>query len=195
MLLNIAGERGLRVVLNAKIQGILGEDHVEGVALEDGERLAAQMVVISTGVRPNTKIAADAGLAVGRAVVVNAYMETSAKDVYACGDCAEFEGVNYALWPEATRMGEVAGANAAGERMAYKNPTPGLTLNALGTTLFAIGDVGSRPERDYQVVVSQDPEAMTRRADYYIGQKRVGGVRIGDLSDMEALTRDVAGKA
>ncbi len=192
MLKAIAEKKGIAVLLNAKTQEILGEAHVEGVALADGTSLPAQMVVISTGVRANTKIAQDAGLAVERAVVVNAYMESSAKDVYACGDCAEFESVNYAVWPEATRMGEVAGANAAGERLAYKNITPGLTLNALGTSLFAIGDVGSKPDVAYRVESQVDEAGMTCRADYYIGEKRVGGVRIGDLSDVEALMEDMA---
>ena len=42
-------------------------------------------------------------------------MQTSEKDIYACGDCVEFEGENAALWAEASEQGKVAGANAAGE--------------------------------------------------------------------------------
>ncbi len=194
LLARIAAAGGLTVLLNAKTERILGDGHVAGVLLADGTEIPAQMVVVSTGVRPNTKIASDAGLAVNRAVVVNAFMETSVADVYACGDCAEFEGVNYAVWPEATRMGETAGANAAGERLAYHNPLPGLTLNTLGTSLYAIGDVGTRSDARYETVCEEDEPRKTLRADYYIGGRRVGGIRIGDLSDMEQLMLDVAGE-
>ena len=65
---------------------------------------------------PTSEIAAEAGIATDRAVVVNERMETSLPDIYACGDCAQYEGINYAIWPEASEQGTVAGANAAGEQ-------------------------------------------------------------------------------
>ena len=49
-----------------------------------------------------------------RRIVVNSRMETGMKHVYACGDCAEYKGANFAIWPEASEQGRVAGANAAG---------------------------------------------------------------------------------
>ena len=48
---------------------------------------------------------------------MNSRMETNAADVYACGDCAQYQGVNYAIWPQAAEEGKVAGANAAGEAL------------------------------------------------------------------------------
>lgn len=187
LLQSIAVKNDIQVRTDAITECIEGDEHVSGVRLKDGVLLPAQLVIVSTGVRANTKIAEDAGLTVKRAVVVNQYMETSAKNVWACGDCAEFDGVNYSIWPEATQMGETAGANAAGEHMAYSNPLPGLTLNTMHTSLFAIGDVGVDPHQVYEVTRTCDENAKTMHTEYHVNGKLVGGILIGDPSSMEAL--------
>ncbi len=55
------------------------------------------LVIVSCGVRAN-KDCPRGGIACERSVVVNKYMETNIPDIYACGDCAQFGGVNSALW-------------------------------------------------------------------------------------------------
>lgn len=89
------------------------------LTLQDGREIPADMVIVSAGVRANAEIAAAAGVRVERKIVVDERMQTSAPDVYAAGDCAEYE-VSYALWAEAKEMGQVAGVNAAGGNAAYK---------------------------------------------------------------------------
>lgn len=89
------------------------------LTLADGCVLPADMVIVSAGVRANAEIAAAAGIRVERKIVVDERMQTSAPDVYAAGDCAEYE-VSYALWAEASEMGTVAGTNAAGGDAVYK---------------------------------------------------------------------------
>lgn len=59
--------------------------------LSDGQRLTADMVLLSIGVRPNTQLAKDAGLSLGkRGISVNKYMQTSDADIYAVGDAVEY---------------------------------------------------------------------------------------------------------
>lgn len=89
------------------------------LTLQDGREIPADMVIVSAGVRANAEIAAAAGIKVERKIVVDERMQTSAPDVYAAGDCAEYE-LSYALWAEASEMGQVAGVNAAGGDAAYK---------------------------------------------------------------------------
>jgi len=55
-------------------------------------------------------------------------METSVPNVYACGDCAEFNGANYAVWPEASEQGRIAGANAAGDQIVYAATAPTIDI-------------------------------------------------------------------
>ena len=68
---------GVKVMLGRTTTAILGNGHVEGVALSDDSILEADLVVVAAGIRPNAELAVKAGLAVNRGVVVNDYMETS----------------------------------------------------------------------------------------------------------------------
>ncbi|MBO5994903.1 MAG: NAD(P)/FAD-dependent oxidoreductase, partial [Firmicutes bacterium] len=89
----------------------------EKTVIEDdkGRSWDADLLIVSCGVRADVSLARDAGISVNRAIILNDKIETSAKNVYACGDCAEFKGFNAALWSEGLAQGEVAGRNAAGE--------------------------------------------------------------------------------
>ena len=62
--------------------------------LKDGQELAAELVIVSAGIRSNLEFAVSSGIKIERGIVVNERMETSLKDVYACGDVAEFNGEN-----------------------------------------------------------------------------------------------------
>lgn len=114
-------EKGLKIIVGRSVDEILGTDKVTG-ALVAGEKIPADLVVVATGVRAETELAQKAGIAIGetRGIKTNLRMETSAKSVYAIGDCAE--SVNAItrlpalpqLGTVAVRQGKVAGTNAAG---------------------------------------------------------------------------------
>lgn len=101
MLKAIAGDRGIRIETGVTIEAIEGDGHASGVRLADGTVIPAELVIVSCGVRANSALAKEAGLTVDRAVVADSHMATSDPDIFACGDCAQFEGMNYAIWPEA----------------------------------------------------------------------------------------------
>lgn len=184
-------EKGIDVKFQAATREIEGEDRVTGVRLEDGTVLPADLVVISAGVRANVSLAEDAGAKSGRAVMVNKHMETTVPGIYACGDCAEYEGINYAIWPQAVEMGKAAGANAAGEKISYKTVTAALTFNGMDTSLFAVGDAGKDPGKTYEVRREADEERQTLKAYYYESGKLVGAILIGDTSDMGRILEEI----
>ena len=185
LLTRIAEKAGVHIIANAKVERIEGDTRAEAVALADGTRVPASFVVVSCGIRANSAIAEAAGLAIGRAVQVDAHMQTSAPRVYACGDCAEFEGMNYGIWPEATQQGEIAGANAAGDIPVYVPEIPALTMNALNTSLYSIGAIGQADEVEGQA----ENDALKKL--FYKDGKLVGAILIGDVSTMPAVRRAV----
>ncbi len=87
----VLAERGIKVITNNKAQAILGDGKAERVLLDSGEEVKADVVIFGIGVRPNTKLAQDAGLRIGerRSVWVDRYMRTSDDSIFAVGDCAE----------------------------------------------------------------------------------------------------------
>ena len=152
--------------------------------LGSGEIIPAQLVVVSAGVRANTAIAQSAGIEIDRAIVVNERMETNLPGVYACGDCAQYQGINYALWPEAQEQGKTAGACAAGELAAYQPIAPVLAFHGMGTELFSLGDPGKQPGVEYKTVEVRDEARGTLERYYFTAGKLCGVILAGDLSKM-----------
>jgi len=84
-------ERGVRVMTGIVVKEIIGKKAVEGVLLQDGTRLDADAVIMSTGYKPNTDLAKESGLKLNPYgfIEVDRYMRTNLEDVFAAGDCAE----------------------------------------------------------------------------------------------------------
>ncbi len=127
-------ERGVEIILNNTISKVVGEERVERVVLKDGRELELDMLIVAVGVIPNTDVVKGTPIKVNRGIVVNRKMETSVKDVYACGDCAEIYdfllGANRVLplWPTAYTGGRIAGFNMVGEEREYTLAT---SMNAM----------------------------------------------------------------
>lgn len=173
------------------IAGIEGGEWAAGVRLADGRVFEADFVVVSCGNRANVAAAKEAGIQVDRSIVVNERMETSVPDVYACGDCAQFDGMNYQLWQEASGQGRVAGANAAGERVTYANQLLGLSLEGFDTELFAIGDPGKKAGTAYRTVETKDSVSGRMEKYWFCAGQLQGAVLIGAPQKVGDITRAV----
>lgn len=182
---------GVACYEGVSIAGIEGEEQATGVRLADGRVFPADFVVVSCGNRGNIGPAKAAGIAVDRSIVVNQRMETSAPDVYACGDCCQFDGVNFQLWQEASDQGRTAGANAAGEVTEYANQLLGLSLEGFGTNLFALGDPGKKPGVRYQTVETTDGVTGRHEKYWFFGGSLQGAVLIGAPEKTADVTKAV----
>ncbi len=131
--------KGVTVRLNEQVKKIVGDDqgNVSGVVLASGETIPASLVLVAVGVRPNIKLAQDAGLKIGTtgAIAVNEYLQTSDPDIYAGGDCVEnvelLTGkkiyVYVPLGSTANKHGRVIGDNITGGQTTF----PGILVTSV----------------------------------------------------------------
>lgn len=134
-------ENGISVKTGIKLKNILGNEKVEEIELENGEKIKADAVILGMGVTPNSNIAKEAGIKVNEngAIVVDEYMRTSEKDIFAVGDCAEkkcfFTNKNIPILLASTAAMEakVAASNLYGLRYVRENKG---TISAFSTKIF-----------------------------------------------------------
>lgn len=195
LLKKIAKEQGIDIHTGVQVVEFTGEDQVSSVLLDDGREFPAELVIVSAGVRANAAVLEKSGVKTEKAVVVNERMETSAADIYACGDCAEFEGINYAIWPEASEQGRIAGANAAGDELIYQEVSSGLSFHGMKTALFAAGDNGKNPNLIYKTVEFKDMGKKHYQKLYFLNNRLCGVILIGDVSRMAELTEALEKRA
>lgn len=134
------GERGITVRLNSATKGFVGVDKVEGVELQDGTVIPADLVVIAIGVRPNTDLARAAGLNVKRGVVVDDRLASDDPAIFAIGECAEHRGSVYGLVEPAYEQARVLATCLAGRAAAYAGSLLSTNLKVSGVGVFSAGE-------------------------------------------------------
>ena len=182
-------EAGIKVITNRSAEEVLvdAEDQVQGLKLDNGEEVSAQLVVVATGVRPNLDLINNTPIKVDEGIVVNQYQETNLDDIYAAGDVSESEEIFSdeltltPIWPLAVKQGKVAAHNMAGEEMkltdnfAYQNSMRFLGLSAI---TYGLVEVDSA---DYNVYVSQDKNNYKKLI--LKDNKLRGAIFVGDINE------------
>ncbi len=128
---------GLELHLGSFPAAVLGNDRVQALKLADGTELPAELIFFSTGMRPHTELAQQAGLTtVPGGIRVDALLRTDDPDIFAAGDCAAFDGKpGCGLYAAARKMGATAGANLAGGEISYQPEEYPPRMTALGIRL------------------------------------------------------------
>ncbi len=173
----------ITVILGDSVEVIQGENFVTSVKLKSGKTLDADLVLFSTGIAPNKDIANNTNMITNKGILINENMETNIKDVYACGDIAEFKGRVYGNWPAAIEMGKVAGMNAVGEKTVYVPSLGVISFNAMGLELLSVGVLPARnnPSNDSSKAISLvDNENKIYKKLFFTENIITGGIIIGD---------------
>ncbi|NPA41024.1 MAG: FAD-dependent oxidoreductase [Aquificae bacterium] len=171
---------GIKVLLEKDTREILGDKKAEGVRFADGEELPADFVVIATGIRPNAEVGIKSGLKVNRGIVVDDYMETSASDVYAVGECIEHRGKTFGLVAPIMEQVKVCAHNLLhGNEKKYEGSITYAMLKVAGINLFSAGEFKEK-ENDEVVSFLDNGKSIYRKA-VVRDNKIVGTILYGDI--------------
>lgn len=130
---------GVRLLKAISVSEFVGENgYVKKSILSNGQMVDSELVVVGAGIKPNSEIAREAGIEIGKtgAIAVNQRMETNIPGIYSAGDCAEAyhlvlnRPVYLPLGTTANKQGKVAGENAAGGNAVFKG--------IVGTAVFKV---------------------------------------------------------
>jgi nitrite reductase (NADH) large subunit len=181
MLKRAVEAKGIEVLLEVATARFVGDGRVEAVEFKDGRRIAADMVVVAVGIKPNAEIAAACGIAVNRGIMVDDRLAASKPDVFAIGECAEHRGVCYGLVEPANEQAHVLAERLAGRELRYGGSTNATNLKVSGVRVFSAGDfLGAAGTES---IVFADAGLGTYKKLVVAGGRLVGAVLYGDTID------------
>lgn len=174
--------RGLRFLMQAQTEAILGNERVEGVRFVDGSTIPADLVVMTAGVRPNVALARAAGLHCERAIVVDDTLQSYDPRVYAVGECVQHRRATFGLVAPIWEQARVAGAHLAGAgHRRYVQQASATKLKVTGIDLYSAGDIiGGEGSED---LVLRDPRRAIYKRLVVQGNRLTGAVLYGDVQD------------
>ncbi len=174
-------KRGIKVMTEANTKAIVGEGKAEKVLLDDGTELAADIVVMAAGIRPAGQLGQQAGLEMGRAIKVNAQMQTSDPDIYAVGECVEFDENIFGLVAPLYDQAKVLANTLLGQEDAFTVRELSTKLKVTGCDLFSAGDFAEGEGRED--IVFRDPKRRVYKRLIVEDDKLIGAVMYGDTAD------------
>ncbi|MBX2920840.1 MAG: NAD(P)/FAD-dependent oxidoreductase [Chitinophagaceae bacterium] len=180
---------GLHVCCNKQVHRITGDAKTEAIVCADGTVLAADVVVISAGIRPRDELARECGLTLGEhgGITVNNYNLTSDGDIYAIGECAFAAGKIWGLAAPCFEMAEVVAARLAKIYKVFLGNAFLITLKIMDVRVISFGDaLGTAPHTPL-LYIDKNAGVYKRVNISPDGRYVLGGMMIGDTGGYSAL--------
>jgi len=176
-------EKGLHFLLKQQTEQIIGHaGRVAGVRFKNGQEVPADLVVMAVGIRPNTALAASAGIHCDRGIVVNDTMQTYDPRIYAVGECVAHRGVAYGLVAPLFEMAKVCANHLAEMGISrYTGSVVSTKLKVTGIDLFSAGNFMGGD--DQEEIVLSDPSGGVYKKLVIQNNQLVGAVIYGDTVD------------
>ncbi|NQY53342.1 MAG: NAD(P)/FAD-dependent oxidoreductase [Campylobacteraceae bacterium] len=173
---------GIEFKLNTKIEKISGNKIVENVSFTDGTSIEANIVVFATGIIPNTSLAKNSGIEVNKGIIVNDFLQTSNKDIFAIGECAEHKGNTYGLVAPLYEQAKFCAQKLAGiENSGYKGSILSTRLKISGIDLFSAGNYLGNNNCEELILLDKQMGIYKKLVIYK--DKIIGIVLYGETSD------------
>ena len=185
-------DRGVPTHTSTSAHSITADDDgTKRVILSDGGELAADIVIVATGVQPNTELVNGTSIKTDHGIIVDDHLRTNVPGVYAAGDVAQ--GPNllgssqevHAIQPTAVDHGRIAGANMAGQDIAYSGSLLMNVLDVCGLQCASFGtwdDLSAEP-----ITISNPPGSIYRRL-LITDDRMTGAMFVGKANDVGMLT-------
>jgi NAD(P)H-nitrite reductase large subunit len=182
-------KKGVSLHLGTTVKEIASADGHKQVTLANGTTIAADLVIVATGIRPNLDLVQGSGIKTDKGILVNDRMQTNFPFIYAAGDVAQGpdllgdQPAVHAIQPTAIDHGRIAGANMAGQAISYPGSLLMNILDACGLQCASFGRWGDTGE----AMTIRNPDRPVYRKLLWTGDQVTGAVFLGPASDLGML--------
>ncbi len=193
--------KGVKLMLSSAVTAFEKQNSQLKVLLKSGEQLDADVVIMSIGVKPDTKLAVSTGLVLGKAkgIWVNEYLQTSDPDIYAVGDAIEFtnritgQSMNTYLAGPANKQGRICANNIVlGNKQKYNGAINTAIVKVFGMTVATAGTASKHLiKAEIKHIVSTTHSGS--HAGYYPGAKQMSIQIAFSPEDGRLLSAQIAG--
>jgi nitrite reductase (NADH) large subunit len=179
---------GIAVRTGAAVKAVRGHGRVSGVEMRDGECLGCDTVIVATGIVPNTGLALEAQLAVGRGIKVDDRMCTTDPCVLAIGECAEHRGQVHGLVAPGLEQAGVAVHSVLGGTARYEGTVTATRLKVAGIPVSAAGVVDAeRHDRPLRLLQHRCADGRRVLSVAVSGGRLVGLAAVGEVPQLARL--------
>ncbi|NQZ52847.1 MAG: NAD(P)/FAD-dependent oxidoreductase [Piscirickettsiaceae bacterium] len=174
--------KGMHFLMNHDTAEFLGNERVEKVRFKDGLEVAADLVVMAIGVRPNIQLAKKSGIQCDRGILVDDTLKTYSPNTYAVGECVQHRNQTFGLVAPLFEQAKVCANHLASMGIArYISSATSTQLKVTGINLFSAGDF--KGDDTTEDIVFKDPARNTYKKLVLKNNKIIGTVLYGDTTD------------
>ncbi len=187
---------GIHIITGDSIVEVSGNQRVEAVKLRSGIEITCDTLIVAAGIRSNTGLARDAELAVGRGIRVNDHLQTSDKNIYAIGECAEHNNIVYGLVKPGYEQAAVLAEGLTGGEAHYKGSLDATRLKVMSQSVFSSGRTGTDEEAGVTVreyIFENKSEGIYRKIRLF-GNRIVGAIAVGDWHETALIQEAILAK-
>ncbi|MCT2537820.1 nitrite reductase large subunit NirB [Aquibacillus koreensis] len=178
--------QGMNFLLDKASEEIIGDTRAEGIRFSDGTVAKGDLIVMAVGVKPNIALAKHAGIDTNRGILVNNYLETTEKDIYAVGECAEHKNTVYGLVKPLYEQGAILAKHLCQKSTKdYQGSVLSTHLKIAGVDVFSVGDFTTTETT--KTIQIHDEIASTYKKIFFKENKAVGAVLFGNTKDAARL--------
>jgi NAD(P)H-nitrite reductase large subunit len=189
---------GVTFLFGREVERVSRKGDRAEVSTNYGERIAADLIVVGKGVRPNVDPVRDTAIKLGTGIRVDGQMRTNIDNVFAAGDVAEGENCLsremevIATWSNACCQGEIAGMNMAGCPAQRQGQFRDNVTTIMGLAAVSIG-LSKPAEGEFEELTYSNEEQKVYRKLIFDGPRLVGAVLLGSIDDAGVIRNCIAG--
>lgn len=179
---------GIEVLNDMTVSKIEGDTKVKQLILDDGETIPCDTVIVSIGIEPRITLAEQSNIKVNKGIIINKKLRTNVKNVYAIGECSEFEGKVFGSVKPGYEQAEILAKRLIKGKGKYQGSLAMSKLTVVDYPILSIGDNGDQAD-DNTEIMYRNIKKMIYRKLVLKNNKLCGVVAAGEWKDSKHLNK------